>query len=257
MSLIEIKGLSCGYGGGDVVKNVSFEAERGEITALAGPNGCGKTTLLRALCGAVTPSAGDIVIEGSSALKMSARERAKRIALLSQTGAGGDYFDYTVFDTVLMGRYARLKGKLFPETSEEDVMTVKKYISETVLEDCEKRLITELSGGQLQRALLARAFAQEPDILLLDEPANHLDIQSQRELAGLLKRFADSGKTVIGVFHDISFAAFVSDRIMLMRGGERIMYEAVPDVLRSEELAEVFGTDVREYMKSIYKIWDK
>lgn len=255
MALLEIKELSCGYGKGDVVKNVSFEVNGGETAAIAGSNGCGKTTLLRAVCGFIPISSGSVFVGGKSVNGLPQKERAKKIAMLSQTGAGGDYFDYTVLDTVLMGRYARQKGKLFSETTAEDISAAKKYIAEVGLEGCEKRLITELSGGQLQRALLARAFAQEPDVLLLDEPANHLDIKSQRELAELLTRFAKSGKAVVGVFHDISFAAAVSDKMMLMRSGEKVMYEAVPEVLRSEKLAKVFNTDVSGYMKKMYEIW--
>ncbi len=103
---------------------------------------------------------------------------------------------------------------------------------------------------------LARAFAQEPEILLLDEPANHLDIKSQNELSGILKRFADSGKTVVGVFHDISFAAAVSDRILLMKNGEAVSCGKTEDIVRSEELSEVFDTDVSAYMKKVLKIWE-
>ncbi len=255
MALLEIKDLSCGYGGREVVKKLSFEVNRGETAAVAGANGCGKTTLLRAVCGYIAPSSGGVFIDGKSVSDMSDKERAKRLALLSQTGAGGDYFDYTVLDTVLMGRYSRQKGRLFSSVGSEDIAAAEKHIGEVGLDGYENRLITELSGGQLQRVLLARAFAQEPDILLLDEPANHLDIKSQRELAEILGRFTSSGGTVVGVFHDISFAAFVSDRMMLMRSGEKVMYEAVSDVLASEKLTEVFDTDVKEYMKNMYKIW--
>lgn len=255
MALLEVKELSCGYGGGDIVKNISFEVNRGETAAIAGANGCGKTTLLRAVCGFIAPSYGSVFIDGKPVSDMQPAERAKKIALLSQTGAGGDYFDYTVLDTILMGRYSRQKGGLFSSADSEDIAAAEKYIGEVGLEGYENRLITELSGGQLQRVLLARAFAQEPDILLLDEPANHLDIKSSRELAGFLRRFAEKGKAVVGVFHDISFAAFVSDKIMLMRGGEKVMYEASSRVIRSEKLAEAFDTDVREYLQSMYKLW--
>lgn len=255
MAVLKIERLFCGYGGKAVVRDVSLEAERGETIAIAGPNGCGKTTLLRALCGYIPVASGEIFVDGVPLTDISQRERATRIAMLSQTGAGGDYFDYTVRDTVLMGRYARHRGGFFSDKPRDDASIAEKYIGEVGLKGYENRLITELSGGQLQRALLARAFAQEPDVLLLDEPANHLDFKSQTELAELLKRFTDSGKTVVGVFHDINFAASVSDRIMLMQDGEKIMCDTVPEVLRSEKLTEVFGADVREYMKKIAALW--
>lgn len=256
MAELKIDGLSCGYGGEDIVRNVSMTVKGGEITAIAGPNGCGKTTLLRAVCGLIPITAGSAFIDGKSVAEMSPKERAREIAMLSQTGAGGDYFGYTVLKTVLMGRYSRQKGTVFSETSREDIAAAEKYIAEVGLNGCEDRPITELSGGQLQRVFLARAFAQEPEILVLDEPANHLDIKSQNELAELLKRFAESGKAVVGVFHDISFAAAVSDKILLMKDGEAIACGKTEDIIGSEKLSEVFGTDIRAYMKRILKIWE-
>ncbi|MDE6764176.1 MAG: ABC transporter ATP-binding protein [Oscillospiraceae bacterium] len=256
MSELKIDGLSCGYGGADIVKNVSLNVQGGETVAIAGPNGCGKTTLLRAVCGLIPITAGGVFIDGKSVAEISPKERAQKIAMLSQTGAGGDYFGYTVLNTVLMGRYSRQKGTVFSETSREDISAAERCIAEVGLENCEDRLITELSGGQLQRVFLARAFAQEPDILLLDEPANHLDIKSQNELAELLKRFAESGKAVVGVFHDISFAAAVSDRILLMKNGEAADCGNAEDIVKSEKLSEVFGTDIRAYMKKVLKIWE-
>lgn len=256
MAELRIEKLSCGYGGADIVKNISLIVKGGETVAIAGPNGCGKTTLLRAVCGLIPSTSGKIFIDGMAAADIPPKERAKRIAMLSQTGAGGDYFGYTVMNTVLMGRYSRQKSSVFSETSREDITAAERCIAEVGLSGCETRPITELSGGQLQRVFLARAFAQEPEILLLDEPANHLDIKSQNELAEILKRFTDSGRTAVGVFHDISFAAAVSDRILLMNRGEAVLCGKTEDIVRSKELSEVFDTDVSAYMKKVLKIWE-
>ncbi len=256
MAVLEIKGVSCGYGDTDIVKNLSLTVKAGETVALAGPNGCGKTTLLRAARGLIPITEGEILIDGVSVSEMSHKERARKLALLSQTGAGGDYFDYTVMDTVLMGRYARQKGSFLSEASDSDKAAAERYIAAAELNGCEERLITELSGGQLQRVLLARAFTQEPDILFLDEPANHLDIKSGIELAKLLKEFTASGGAAVGVFHDISFAAAVSDRIMLMKDGKSVLCADSAQVLKSEELPQVFETDVRSYMKKILELWE-
>lgn len=256
MAVLEIKEVSCGYGGTEVVKKLSLTVNAGETVAIAGPNGCGKTTLLRAARGLIPITEGEILIDGVSVSEMSCKERARKLALLSQTGAGGDYFDYTVMDTVLMGRYARQKGSFLSEASAADKAAAEKYIAAAGLKGCEDRLITELSGGQLQRALLARAFTQEPDILFLDEPANHLDIKSGMELAKLLKEFTASGGAAVGVFHDISFAAAVSDRIMLMKNGSCVLCGDSAGVIRSEKLSEVFETDVRGYMKNILELWE-
>lgn len=254
MPILTVKNITCGYGGEDVIKDVSFTLERGEILSLAGENGCGKTTLLRAVCGLIPIRSGGAYIDGKLISDIPLKERACRIALLSQTGAGGDYSDYTVMDTVLMGRYARQKG-VFSEASPQDVSIAERYIAETGLQGLENRLITELSGGQLQRVFLARAFAQEPDIIFLDEPANHLDLKMQTALAEHLKKWVSTGKSVVGVFHDLGFAAAVSNRIMLIKDGRAVLCRETGEVLRSEELNEVFGTDVRTYMRKIADVW--
>lgn len=254
MPILTVKNITCGYGGGDVIRDVSFTLERGEILTLAGENGCGKTTLLRAVCGLIPARSGGAYIDGRLVSEIPLKERACRIALLSQTGAGGDYSDYTVMETVLMGRYARQKG-IFSEASPEDISAAERYIAETGLQGLENRLITELSGGQLQRVFLARAFAQEPDIIFLDEPANHLDLKMQTALAGHLRKWVSEDKSVVGVFHDLGFAAAVSDRIMLINDGCTVLCGETKEVLRSKELNETFGTDVNGYMRKIAEIW--
>lgn len=255
MPILTVKSMTCGYGGEDVIRDVSFALERGEILSLAGENGCGKTTLLRAVCGLIPVKSGGAYIDGRLVSEIPLKERACRIALLSQTGAGGDYSDYTVMDTVLMGRYARQRGGVFSETSAEDIAAAEKYIAETSLQGLEDRPITELSGGQLQRVFLARAFAQEPDIIFLDEPANHLDLKMQTALAEHLRKWAAAGKSAVGVFHDLGFAAAVSDRMLLIKDGKALLCGETGEVLRSEKLNEAFDTDVRAYMKKTADIW--
>lgn len=255
MPILTAKNITCGYGGEDVIKDVSFTLERGEILALAGENGCGKTTLLRAVCGLIPVKSGGAYIDGRLISDIPLKERACRIAMLSQTGAGGDYSEYTVMDTVLMGRYARQNGGIFSEVSPEDKSAAEKYIAETGLQGLENRLITELSGGQLQRVFLARAFAQEPDVIFLDEPANHLDLKMQTALAEHLRKWVSDGRSAVGVFHDLGFAAAVSDRIMLIKDGRSLLCGETREVLRSEKLNEAFGTDVKAYMKKIADIW--
>ncbi len=257
MSVLELKNVFCGYGRRDVVKGISLRVNDGEIVSLAGPNGCGKTTLLRAACGLLPIRAGEVCIDGRAVSGIPIKERARLTAMLSQTGAGGDYSDYTVMDTVLMGRYARSKGGIFSESSEEDKEIAVKCICEVGLSGSEDRLITELSGGQLQRVFLARAFAQEPEIIFLDEPANHLDLVHQAELMELLRSWAERGKSVVGVFHDLGFAAAVSDRIVLISDGREVMNGDPEAVLGSERLNEVFGTDVKAYMKMAAGVWFK
>lgn len=255
MAVLELKNIICGYGREDIIKGISLTAEPGEIISLAGPNGCGKTTLLRAACGLIPIRSGGAYIDGKLVSAIPVKDRAQVIAMLSQTGAGGDYSDYTVKETVIMGRYARHSGGIFTEASAGDLAIAEKYISETGLDGLENRLITELSGGQLQRVFLARAFAQEPEIIFLDEPANHLDLKHQTELYELLRRWSESGKTVVGVFHDLGLAAAVSDRIMLMHEGESVLCGSPDEVVHSEKLNDVYGTDVAAYMRKISEIW--
>ena len=254
MAELKIEDLFCGYGREDIVKGVSVTVRAGEILSVAGPNGCGKTTLLRAAAGLLPIRSGAVYLDGVSISEMSHKERAKRIALLSQTGTGGDYFDYTVYETVSMGRYPHREG-IFSEASEEDEKAVRRCIAETGLTGLENESLTRLSGGQLQRVFLARAFAQEPDVLFLDEPANHLDVKYVSELIALLEKWTAAGRSVIGVFHDPGLAAAVSDRIMLMDKGQAVLCGSPAEVLKSEKMNEVFETDIGAYMQKITEIW--
>lgn len=255
MAVLELKKIFCGYGRDDIIKGISLTVSPGEIISLAGPNGCGKTTLLKAACGLIHIKSGGAYINGQPISAIPVKERARLIAMLSQMGAGGEYSDYTVKETIMMGRYARHNGSLFSEASSEDSEIAERCIEETGLVGLENRLITELSGGQLQRVFLARAFAQEPEIIFLDEPANHLDLKHQTELYELLRRWAESGKSVIGVFHDLSLAAAVSDKMMLIQDGKSVMCGSPQEVIHSEKLNEVFETDVKAYMKKISALW--
>ena len=254
MAVLKIENIFCGYGREDVVKDVSLTVSTGEILSVIGPNGCGKTTLLRAAAGLLPIRSGGVYLDGKSVTEMSHKERARRIALLSQTGTGGDYFDYTVAETVAMGRYAHRDG-IFSEASKEDDEAVRRCTEDAGLTGLETESITRLSGGQLQRVFLARAFAQEPDILFLDEPANHLDLKYVSGLISLLKKWAAAGRSVIGVFHDPGLAAAVSDRIMLMDKGQTVLCGSPKEVLTSEKMNEVFETDVEAYMKKVTEIW--
>ncbi len=255
MAVLELKNVCCGYGGKNVVNGISLTLRPGEIISLAGPNGCGKTTLIRAACGMLPISSGEIYINGKAVSSFSSKERAGLTAMLSQTGTGGDYSDYTVMETVIMGRYAHYSKGLFPEASAKDKAIAENCIARIGLSELKDRLITELSGGQLQRVFLARAFAQEPEIIFLDEPANHLDLKHQSELYDILKNWVAEGRSVVGVFHDLGFAAAVSDRMMLMHDGKSAFCGTPQEAVNSPKLNEVFDTDVKAYMKSISGIW--
>lgn len=251
--MLEVKNLSCGYGKNTIVKAVSFCVNDGEILAVTGPNGCGKTTLLRALCGIIPYTGGNASIDGKEIRSMSREELSMNAALLSQTGAGGEYSDFTVRETVALGRYTKSKGF---GSDRSDEAAAEEYMKKTDTLRIADNVITELSGGQLQRVLLARAFAQEPKIIFLDEPANHLDLKRQIELIEMLKSWSANGKSVVGVFHDLNLAAELSDRIMVMNEGRTELLDSSENVCRSEKLNDIYGFNIREYMRKTLRKWE-
>jgi len=177
--MLTLNNVSAGYGGADVIRNISLQVHSRENLAIIGPNGCGKTTLLRTVAN-LLPFSGDIEIAGKSVRRMKHREISSKIAMLSQMT--NIHFSYSVFDTVMMGRYLHIRDKLFGLPSENDKAYVMRCLEAVDLVKDKDRDITRLSGGQIQRVFLARTLAQEPEIILLDEPTNHLDFKYQVEL---------------------------------------------------------------------------
>ena len=212
--MLKAENLTCGYGGEPVIKNLSFSVKPNEKLCVIGPNGCGKTTLLRALSG-VLASSGSITDNGIEIASLPRREIAKRIALMGQISS--IYFPYTVYETVMLGRFPHQRSGLLSGESSEDKEIVRECLERTDIFNIKDRMINELSGGQLQRVFLARTFAQAPRIILLDEPTNHLDLKYQLELVDYLKEWASDGdRCVVGVLHDINLALTFADTILLM-----------------------------------------
>ena len=250
--MLQIDRLSCGYGGSPVVKDVSFRVREGERLCILGPNGCGKTTLLRAIAG-LLPSSGKVELDGSDLRRLSARQRAKRLALMSQLSPAA--FGYTVQETVMMGRYAHRTGGPLAGESAEDRRMVRESMTLTGTWELRDRLITELSGGQLQRVYLARTFAQEPRVILLDEPTNHLDLRYQVELMESLRTWVQTnGRCVVGVLHDINLALSFADTVLLMEEGAVLAQEPV-EKLDPSLLDRLYGMDVRGHMKTTLERW--
>jgi iron complex transport system ATP-binding protein len=252
--MLKIEKLRSGYHGVDVIQDIALTAERGEVLCIAGPNGCGKTTLLKSIAH-IIPYRGSVTLDGREVSSFSGKELAKKIALLGQ--APELYFPYTVYDTVALGRYAHSRGFLKGLSKEEEEFTGG-ILNRLGLYEEKDRMITELSGGQLQRVFLARTLAQDPSLILLDEPTNHLDLKYQVELLQYLRGWAgENNKTVIGVFHDLNLARFFSDTAALMDKGKLLARGKPEDVFNGETLREVYRTDIRQFMLDSLANWNR
>jgi iron complex transport system ATP-binding protein len=241
-----------GYHGKDVINDISLNAGKGEILCIAGPNGCGKTTLLKSIA-YILSYRGSITVDSREVSSFSRKALAKKIALLSQ---GSEiYFPYTVYDTVALGRYAHLETQL-SALLKDDKALIDKTLERLGLTGIKYRMINELSGGQLQRVFLARTLVQDPEIILLDEPTNHLDLKYQVELLqGLIEWARENGKTVIAVLHDLNLSLRFADTVALMQEGRLVSTGKPETVLGEETLKSVYGMDVRSFMLQSLSAW--
>lgn len=251
--MLQVKHVSCGYDRYPVVKDVSFSVGEGQRLCILGPNGCGKTTLLRALAG-ILPYTGEIAVCGEPMNGMKRKQAAQKIALMTQLSSFS--FSYTVYETVMLGRYAHKKSGLFTGEDARDRQIVLESMEHTGVLELKDCLITELSGGQLQRVFLARAFAQNPQIILLDEPTNHLDLKYQIELMEYLKEWSgQGGRCVVGVLHDINLALSFADTLLLMEEGRIQAMEKV-DQFDLSLISRTYQMDVQRYMRESLKRWE-
>ena len=251
LKMLTLDNVSAGYGGVDVVKNISIDI-KGSLS-IVGPNGCGKTTLLKAIAN-ILPSSGDIQIMGTSLSKMKRNEISLKIAMLSQQT--NIYFEYSVYDTVMMGRYLHIKHRLSDSPTKEDKEIVMQSLDAVNLLDVKDKSILKLSGGQLQRVFLARALAQEPSIILLDEPTNHLDLKNQIELIDYLKKWEKEGnRTIIGVLHDINLAMLLSDHLVVMKSGQIHANGNADEIIATGLLDKIYEMDVADFMQASLGRW--
>lgn len=251
--MLKVENLSCGYRGRKVVQDISFTLSEGQKLAILGPNGCGKTTLLRGLMG-ILPSEGRLELEGRDLRTMTVRERSRIMAMLTQMTFAS--FSYSVMETVLMGRYPHMGRGFFPRPNAKDRQAAEEQLKKMELWEEREKAVTELSGGQLQRVMLARTFTQSPKIILLDEPTNHLDLKFQVELVEALDQWVrEPGRAAVGVFHDLDLALSFADTALLMDKG-RAVYMGKADELDIAELSRVFGIDVPGYMRASRLRWE-
>ncbi len=240
-SKIKTKSLNFNYITSHVLKNIHLDIQPGTFTSILGPNGSGKTTLLKNLCGILKPQFGDIAINSAPLETFTQRELAKEMAVVHQSS--DIHFDFTIFDIVLMGRYAHLS--FFQNVSEHDKLIVHDAMLETDTWNIKDKSIHEISGGERQRVIIARALAQQAEILLLDEPISHLDLKHQLSILSICKQLAtEKGIAVLTTLHDINLASRYSDTIILLNKGKVIAKGSPRAVITKENIEKIYDVEV-------------
>ena len=239
--MLKMSDLSCGYGTKIIINRINLHIKKGEFVCIIGPNGSGKTTLLKTITRIIKPAKGNIFLEGRDLNNIDKREIAKKMAVVSQNLP---IVSMTVKEFVLLGRTPHYKTLQLLE-NESDIEVVEHAMSMTGIERLQNSLMSEISGGEVQLSLIARALAQEPWILLLDEPTAHLDITHQVNILDLIKRLnKDYQLTVIIILHDLNLASEYCDRLILMNNGQITKTGIPEEVLNSIDLEEVYKTPV-------------
>lgn len=241
MNKIEVKDLTVSLGNKDIVKNVSLKIKEYSFTSILGPNGCGKSTMLKTIYRVLKPNEGIVYLNGKDIKKYTGKQAAQQMAVVGQFNNVN--FDYSVLEVVMMGRTPYLS--FMEKEREEDYEISREAIKMVGLEQYIDRKFQSLSGGEKQRVILARALTQKPEILVLDEPTNHLDIRYQLEVMNILKSLNVS---VLTALHDLTLAAKYSDYIFMMKEG-RICHEGMSsEVITRENIYDVYEiqTDIFE-----------
>lgn len=242
MTRLAAHGVAIAAGGRALVEALAFEAGPGEFVAVLGENGAGKTLTLHTLAGLREPEAGRVELDGRPLADWPRRERARRLGLLTQ--ATEDPFPVTVLDAVLIGRHPHLD--FWQWEGAADLDAARAALAACDLHGVESRSVDTLSGGERRRVALAAVLTQDPDVLLLDEPQNHLDPHHQLETLRLLRARADAGRAVVASLHDATLAARFADRALLLYGDGRWTYGDARDVLNADALSELYRMRVRE-----------
>ncbi|MBI4656335.1 MAG: ABC transporter ATP-binding protein [Elusimicrobia bacterium] len=250
MPVLEVKNLSFGYNGAGVLKNVSFSLDKGDFTGILGHNGSGKSTLLKIISGILTSDSGAILLNGKPVLSYSRQETARLIGHVPSEIFVP--YEFTVFETVLMGRSPYLNW--WQGYGRRDFIKTHEVLERAGISHLKNRHLNSLSSGEKQLVFIAQALAQEPEILILDEPTSHLDINHKIEifalLSGLIK---EKGISVIVVTHDLNLAAGYCNKILLLRNGETIYFGNTREGLETEKISRSYGVKNTEALKRIMK----
>ena len=237
-----MKDVCFSYLDGFSLQHINLTVRKGEMVALIGPNGSGKTTIIKLAAGVLTPGQGEVLLNGANLKTLSRKEIARRLAVVPQ------YFyipfAFTVDEVIMLGR-TPFVGAFSGETEREHFM-VRQAMELTGIEQFSNRAFNELSGGERQKVVLAMALAQEPKLLLLDEPTAHLDINHQVEILEMVRGLnREQGVTVVGAMHELNLAALYFDRLILFKEGTIFAEGAPSAVLTETTIHDVFGASVQ------------
>lgn len=236
--MITIQHASFAYEKENILKDISVNIKKQIMTGIIGPNGCGKTTLIKVMSGILKLNEGKVLLDKKEIQQFSKKELARKVAVLSQHMV--DSFQFTVYEIVCLGRYAHQKG-LFTSWTDEDEKIVREMMERTGVAHMQDRMLDSLSGGERQRVFLAQCLTQQPDTIILDEPTNHLDIKYQIEICEMLKELVRTKEiTVICIFHDVNLASLFCDEMILMRDGQIVMEDTTEKVLSNTNIKETF-----------------
>ena len=236
--ILDVQGVTFAYNSHTVLSDVRFSVGEGELVAILGPNGVGKTTLLKCLNAILKPKMGTALVDGADVLRLPPRDIAVRVGYVAQRTEPARM---TVFDTVLMGRKPHIRWQV----SEHDLRMVDAVINKLGFAELSLRHVDELSGGELQKVAVARALVQEPRLLLLDEPTSSLDLRNQIEILGLIRRVVDEHRVAaVMTMHDLNSALRFADRFLFVKGG-RIFAQGPVESVTPDLIAEVYGIPVQ------------
>lgn len=251
--MLKAEHISVKYGDRTIVNDLSFHLEQGQWLMLVGPNGAGKSTMVEAIAQGI-PYSGSILLQGKNIRCYKPSQLARVVGVLAQKNAVG--YDYTVEEVVGLGRYAHHSGFL-SNRDDDGKEQVERALELTGLTDLRHASVLTLSGGELQRTFLAQVFAQDPHVLILDEPANHLDLIYQKHIFSLVKDWLkEPGRAVVSVVHDLSLARRYGTHAVLLNRGKSIAQGQMQQVLTPENLAQVYGMDVYAWMRELLGQWD-
>lgn len=254
MKLLEVKNLSVNYGKFNILENIDFFVEENQWLMVVGPNGAGKSTLINAVSQYIDYT-GDVFYLNKDIKTYKPKELAQNLGVLSQSYYVN--YPFTVNEVVSLGRYAYAPG-IFSQKSGQDEDKIQNALKLTGLSEFVNRSVLTLSKGELQRTFLAQVFAQDPKILMLDEPTNYLDLIYQKQILELVSKwYRNDKRAVISVVHDLSLAKVYGTHALLLNKGKVIAYGEIDKVLTSENLEKVYSMDVYAWMKNMLEQWNE